>query len=215
MNILIFKTLFTCNETGPYGFEGETFFTSGKAVDLKTGTEKWVIYNTEFNGLCLGAGFTTIVVSEEELKNNFTVKSETFEEMERRVYDKYHNSPNEEIEKNKPSEPLFSEEEIENIRKDFASFKTKADLEVEPEVEIRIWQTKFTPKEDNSILKMGQTYLISTFAKTSDSEELGYVLAEVATVNVRNFSNSYEPIGHVVYISNKEELLKKFTIVNG
>lgn len=211
MNLLKFNTLFTCNETNSFGFKGETFFVSGKAIDFETKTEKWIIHNTAFNGMCLGGGLTTNLVSDEELESHYTVKSETFEEMEKRISEEYHNPPAVE-EKEKEEEFFFTEEQMEKIRTGFAEFRANQKPEFAPEVELCLWRTELIPKENDSILKKDQTFLISAFAKNSDSEELSYVLTEVAKVDIEGLPVSYEPVGLVVSMPTKEVLLDKFHV---
>jgi hypothetical protein len=82
----MWDTLFELKEdSSPFGFEGQIFFATDFAQDVSTGEYKTVIAYTSFNGMNLGKGICSFIVTKEILEDKFQPIQKTFREYEKEV----------------------------------------------------------------------------------------------------------------------------------
>lgn len=86
----LWHTLFELKEDEPtFGFAGTIFFATDFAKDVSTDEFKTVIAYTSFNGMNLGKGICSYIVTEEILDEKFQPIDVTFREYEKTIEKEY------------------------------------------------------------------------------------------------------------------------------
>lgn len=90
--IRLWETLFELKKDEEFlGIEGMIFFATDYATDLSTGEFKIVIGYPSFNGMNLGKGISSYIVTKEQLEEKFRPIEKTFQEHETECDEKYWN----------------------------------------------------------------------------------------------------------------------------
>ena len=71
------------------------FFIVDFPIDFKDGELKYLIAYPTFTGMGLGAGISTYIFSEEDIKKLFTVSDQTFKELAKELEKEYFKETNE------------------------------------------------------------------------------------------------------------------------
>ncbi|PLS18960.1 hypothetical protein CVD28_00740 [Bacillus sp. M6-12] len=86
----MWDTLFELKQDDPnFGFEGTIFFATDFAKDVSTGDFKTVIAYTSFNGMNLGKGICSFIVTSEILEEKFQPIETSFREYEKIIEKEY------------------------------------------------------------------------------------------------------------------------------
>lgn len=96
----MWDTLFELKaDESPFGFEGQIFFATDFAQDVSTGEFKTVIAYTSFNGMNLGKGICSFIVTKEILEEKFRPIEKTFREFEKECEEEFWAERNKEADK--------------------------------------------------------------------------------------------------------------------
>lgn len=215
MNINVVETLFIAKEDNKLKavFSGETFFAATKVVDLdQRNTYKWLLQSTAFNGFQLGYGLTSLLLTEGEIQQNFSVSTETFEQMEQRLINNSLDNEEDDDLEVPAIEELFTEEELEELMNAFKKQQSEQKYEP-PKVELRLWQTELTPKVSSHFTKMGDVFVVTAFASTPNSDNLSYVLTKIEKIKQDGLPDAIATTDTSLMFKNVDAALKHFRIV--